>query len=56
MEADWLSSLMCINIDVLFGIIAVIRVWFDVMVSAAGFNNINSRCENSITGFQHMTV
>ena len=56
LEADWLSPLMCINIDVLFGIIGAVRVWCDIMASAASFINIDSRCENLLAGFQNQAL
>ena len=44
------------NIDVLFGIIGVVMKWCDIMVSAAGIINNDSRCESSMARFQDMTV
>ena len=41
LDADWLSPLMCINIGVLFGIIRMVRVRHDILLSAGGIiNNI----------------
>ena len=40
--------------DVLFGIIGMVRVWCDVMVSAACIFNNGGRYESSMAGFQSM--
>ena len=47
---------MCHNIAALVGIIGVVRVWCDVMVSAAGINNNGGSCDSSVAGFQNITV
>ena len=56
LETDWLTPIMCINIGVLFGIIGVVRVWCDIMVSAADNINNCGRCEIAMARFQDMTV
>ena len=58
--------MMCIEIDVLFSIIRVVRMWCGILVSAAGFiNNGGTQYVNlcgsvhtatiSITSLQNMT-
>ena len=39
LDTDWLSPLMCIDIEMLFSIIRVVRMWCGILVSAAGFIN-----------------
>ena len=56
LDADLLSPLMCITIGVLFSIIQVVRVWFGILVSAAGFINNRSTLKDSVAGLQNETV
>ena len=48
LEAKSLLQLMCIDIDVLFSNIEVVRMWCDVMVSTAGYINNGGRVESSV--------
>ena len=40
----------------LFGIIRVVRVWCDIMVSATILYNNGGRLEGSVAGFQKLAV
>ena len=56
LEADTLSPLMCINIDVLFSINQVVRALCDMLVSAAGFINNDGRLKCWVAGLQKNAV
>ena len=56
LDTDLLSLLMCIKIGMLFSIIGVVRVWCDILVSAAGFNNNGCSFQCSMAGLQNKTV
>ena len=55
LDIDWASPLMCIKIDVLLNIIRVVRVWCDILVSAAGFIKDGGMFEYSEAGI-HITT
>ena len=48
--------MMCIEIDVLFSIIRVVRMWCGILVSAAGFINNGGMFKFSMAGIQNTTV
>ena len=56
LDTDCLSPMMCIEIDVLFSIIRVVRMWCGILVSAAGFINNGGMFECSMAGIKHTTV
>ena len=47
---------MCINRDVLFSIIRVVRVWCDIVVSAVALINNGCMLECSVAVFQDKAV
>ena len=47
---------MCIDIEMLFSIIQVEKVWCGILVSAAGFINNGGMQECSVAGIQTKTV
>ena len=48
--------MMCINIDVLFSIIQVKRVWCGMLVSATGIINNGGMFECLMAGIQNATM
>ena len=47
---------MCIDIEMLFSIIRVVRVWCGILVSAAGFIDNGGMLECLVAGIQTTTV
>ena len=56
LDTDWLSPLMCNEIEMLFSIIRVVRMWCGILVSAAGFITNGGMFECSVAGIQNTTV
>ena len=51
-----MSPLMCINIDVLFSTIRVVKILVGILVSGAGFINNGGMFECLIEGIQNITM
>ena len=52
LDTDWLSPLMCNEIEMLFILIRVVWMWCGILVSAAGFINNGGMFECSVAGIQ----
>ena len=51
-----MSPLMCINIDVLFSTIRVVKILFGILVSVAGFINNGGMLDFLMAEIQNITM